>query len=78
MPDVIVKADLWSTRLLPEGVLTTWRVADGAAVAAGELIAEVAIEGQAQGVVAPADGILRQRCAEGDLIQPDEVIGEIP
>ena len=78
MPYVIVDENLWRTRLMPEGILTSWRVADGATVTAGELIAELAIEDLTHGVVAPADGILRQLYDVGEIIDPGAIIGEIP
>ena len=39
MADVRVAEDLWSTGMLPEGILERWLVADGSRVRAGEAVA---------------------------------------
>ena len=43
MADVRVAEDLWSTGMLPEGILERWLVADGSRVRAGEAVAAVRI-----------------------------------
>ena len=43
MADVRVSEDLWSTSILPEGILERWLVEDGARVQVGEAVAAVRI-----------------------------------
>jgi pyruvate/2-oxoglutarate dehydrogenase complex dihydrolipoamide acyltransferase (E2) component len=57
-----------------EGIVGTWFVRDGQAVAAGQLIAEVQVEKVSQDVEAPVAGVVRllvneeQPVHQGDLI----------
>ncbi len=47
------------------GVLATWYVQEGEAVAAGQLIAEVQMDKVDAEVTAPAEGVIRLAAAEG-------------
>ena len=60
-----------------EGVVATWFVDDGATVAVGQLIAEVAVDKVDAEVFAPADGALSIAVAEGHAIAQGSVIGTI-
>lgn len=60
-----------------EGVIATWFVDDGATVAVGQLIAEVAVDKVDAEVVAPADGRLTIAAAEGQAVAQGSAIGTI-
>lgn len=60
-----------------EGVVATWFVDDGATVAAGQLIAEVAVDKVDAEVFAPADGAISIAVAEGGPAAQGSVIGTI-
>ncbi len=40
MKDIKVDEALWASSMLPEGIVERWFIADGAVVAAGDLMAE--------------------------------------
>ena len=46
MQDIKVDEALWASSMLPEGIVERWFIADGAVVAAGDLMAEVRIAGE--------------------------------
>ncbi|MDN6124166.1 MAG: lipoyl domain-containing protein, partial [Brevibacterium sp.] len=48
-----------------EGVVSTWFAEDGSSVAAGDLVAEVAVDKVDAEVTAPESGTLTQVVAEG-------------
>ncbi|WP_020661588.1 biotin/lipoyl-containing protein [Amycolatopsis benzoatilytica] len=60
-----------------EGVLATWFAADGATVAEGDLIAEVAVDKVDAEVPAPAAGVLRLLVAEGEVVKQGSAIARI-
>lgn len=60
-----------------EGVLSTWFVADGDTVAAGQLLAEVQVDKVAAEVTAPAGGTVRLLVAEDDAVRQREPIARI-
>lgn len=60
-----------------EGVLVSWYVADGASVAADQLIAEVQVDKVAADVVAPSAGVLHRLVEEEATVRQGEVIGRI-
>jgi pyruvate/2-oxoglutarate dehydrogenase complex dihydrolipoamide acyltransferase (E2) component len=60
-----------------EGVVATWFVADGETVAAGQLIAEVAMDKVDMEVTAPAAGVVRLVIAEGGAVRQGETIASI-
>jgi pyruvate/2-oxoglutarate dehydrogenase complex dihydrolipoamide acyltransferase (E2) component len=72
---VSVAEELWNSRVLPEGELTRWRVADGVRVAAGQALAEVRIEDALHEITSPGDGVLLRRARVGDVIDPGSRIG---
>ncbi len=77
MTDMIVAADLWSTSLLPEGILERWRIADGAIVRAGQVVAEVRIGESLHELMAPTDGYLSFAARPNDLVEPGSIIGSL-
>ncbi len=58
MRDIRIDEAFWASSMLPEGVVERWFVADGAAVALGEPIAEIRIEDALHEIIAPARGRL--------------------
>ena len=60
-----------------EGVLATWFAADGAPVAEGDLIAEVAVDKVDAEVPAPAAGVVRLLVGEGDVVKQGTAIARI-
>jgi pyruvate/2-oxoglutarate dehydrogenase complex dihydrolipoamide acyltransferase (E2) component len=60
-----------------EGVVSTWFVNDGETVAAGQLLAEVAVDKVDQEVLAPASGTIAVAVAEGSVARQGAVIATI-
>ncbi len=60
-----------------EGVVATWFVDDGATVAEGQLIAEVAVDKVDAEVVAPSGGTIRIIVGEGEAARQGSVIGTV-
>lgn len=77
MTDIIVSADLWSTRMLPEGIVEEWFVANGAVVKAGDQIAQVRIEDARHELITPAAGRLVILSAPNSIVEPDSVIAQV-
>ena len=75
--DIRLDEDLWATRMLPEGLLERWRVADGALVEAGVTVAELLIEGAAVGVAAPVSGRLDVVAGVNTVVEPGSIIGRL-
>jgi pyruvate/2-oxoglutarate dehydrogenase complex dihydrolipoamide acyltransferase (E2) component len=77
MTDISISSDFWASRMLPEGILERWRVADGSVVAEGAVIAEVRIEDALHELIAPASGKLTKLSRINEIIEPGSVIGRI-
>jgi pyruvate/2-oxoglutarate dehydrogenase complex dihydrolipoamide acyltransferase (E2) component len=77
MAVINVPAELWSTSLLPEGILEHWLVADGDKVDAGSPIAIVRIEGARRGILAPTSGRIKSTAAENSVIEPGSVLAHL-
>lgn len=60
-----------------EGVVSTWFAEDGAAVAVGELVGEVAMDKVDAEVNSPIAGVIRFRAEEGDVVAQGSVIAEV-
>ena len=60
-----------------EGIVATWFVRDGQAVAEGQLIAEVQVEKVAQDVTAPVAGVVHVLVAEEQPVQQGDPIATI-
>ncbi|WP_419952144.1 biotin/lipoyl-containing protein [Methylobacterium sp.] len=77
MPDIRVSEALWSTGMLPEGILERWLVEDGAWVRTGEAVAAVRIGEALHDIVSSADGRVSIMAPAGDLIDPGCIIAEV-
>ncbi len=77
MTDIIVSADLWSTGMLPEGIVEKWFVADGAVVKEGDPVAQVKIEDARHELITPAAGRLVILSVPDSIVEPDSVIGQV-
>ncbi|HEY5880501.1 MAG TPA: lipoyl domain-containing protein [Nakamurella sp.] len=60
-----------------EGVVATWFVDDGSTVAAGQLVAEVAVDKVDAEVFAPADGTISIAVGEGESARQGAEIATI-
>lgn len=77
MADVHVAEDLWSTGMVPEGVLERWLVSDGARVRAGEAVAAVRIGEALHDIVSPVSGRLEVLAPASEVVDPGCIIAEI-
>jgi len=77
MAAINVPAELWSTSLMPEGILERWLVADGDKVDAGRPIAVVRIEGARHEILAPTSGRIKSAAAENSVIEPGSVLADV-
>lgn len=77
MAKLVVAPEFWISRMLPEGTVEQWLVADGATVAEGDLVAELRIEGELVKLKAPTGGVLIIDCTPNSIIEPGSVIGHI-
>ncbi|MFJ2617795.1 biotin/lipoyl-containing protein [Glutamicibacter sp. NPDC087344] len=60
-----------------QGTVVTWFAPDGAQVAVGELIAEVAVDKVDMEITAPAAGILTHKVGEGAIVEQHTEIATI-
>jgi pyruvate/2-oxoglutarate dehydrogenase complex dihydrolipoamide acyltransferase (E2) component len=60
-----------------QGVVSTWFVVDGEAVAANQLIGEVAVDKVSEDVAAPAAGTVRLLVDEGAVVVQGTVIARV-
>lgn len=77
MPDIRVSEALWSTGMLPEGILERWLVEDGAKVQVGEALAAARIGEALHDIVSSAEGHLMIMAPAGDLIDPGCIIAQV-
>lgn len=77
MADIRVAEDLWSTGMLPEGVLERWLVEDGARVRAGEAVAAVRIGEGLHDIVSPVGGCLEVMAPANEIVDPGCIIAEV-
>jgi pyruvate/2-oxoglutarate dehydrogenase complex dihydrolipoamide acyltransferase (E2) component len=77
MTAIIVPANLWSTAMLPEGIVEKWFIANGAAVKAGDRVAQVKIEDARHELIAPSTGQLAILSAPNSIVEPDSIIGSV-
>ncbi len=77
MIEIVVAPELWSTSIMPEGILEGWLVANGTIVNKGAAVAKVRIEDMLHELTAPAAGKLVIEAAKNDVIEPGTVIGHI-
>lgn len=77
MADIHVAEELWSTGMLPEGVLERWLVSDGATVQAAEAVAAVRIGEALHDIVSPASGRLEVLAPASEVVDPGCIIAEV-
>ncbi len=77
MATIHVAEDLWTTGMLPEGVLERWLVPDGATVRSGEAVAAVRIGEALHDVVSPAGGRLEVLAPASEVVDPGCIIAEV-
>lgn len=77
MADIHVAEDLWSTGMLPEGILERWLVSDGARVRVGEAVAAVRIGEALHDIVSPASGRLEVLAPASEVVDPGCIIAEV-
>lgn len=77
MAEIRAPEDLWATRLLPEGAVERWLVADGAEVKQGEAVAQVRVEDALHDLVAPVSGRLKIAAETNSVIEPGSVLGTV-
>ena len=74
---ITVAPDLWTTNLLPEGMIEQWLQADGSFVEAGDPVATVRIEDALHRLAAPARGRLNIGLKINSVVEPGTGIGRI-
>ena len=72
-----VAPNLWTTSLLPEGLIEQWLFPDGSFVEAGDPIATVRIEDALHELTAPARGRLKIGMRANSVVEPGMGIGNI-
>jgi pyruvate/2-oxoglutarate dehydrogenase complex dihydrolipoamide acyltransferase (E2) component len=77
MQDVKVDEALWASSMLPEGIVERWFIADGADVAAGDLMAEVRIEDALHEITSPASGRLTIIAAANTVVEPGSLLARL-
>lgn len=77
MIGLVVAPEFWISRMLPEGTIERWLVADGTLVAPNDPVAELRIEGELVRLKAPAGGKLMIDSKANSIIEPGSVIGHI-
>lgn len=75
--EISVIPDLWSTSILPQGILERWISTDGSPVEIGDPVAVVRIELTLHDILAPAKGQLQIRFKADAVVEPGSVIGYI-
>jgi pyruvate/2-oxoglutarate dehydrogenase complex dihydrolipoamide acyltransferase (E2) component len=77
MQDIKVDEALWASSMLPEGIVERWFIADGADVAAGDLMAEVRIEDALHEITSPASGRLTIIVAANTVVEPGSLLARL-
>jgi pyruvate/2-oxoglutarate dehydrogenase complex dihydrolipoamide acyltransferase (E2) component len=77
MTDVRVADDLWSTSMLPEGLVERWLVADGALVRAGQPLVELRVEDALHKIAAPASGTFAIVTGVNAVIEPGSLLAQL-
>jgi pyruvate dehydrogenase E2 component (dihydrolipoamide acetyltransferase) len=67
----------WSASTVEEAEVARRLVEDGATVTAGEEVIEVVLDKVNVPLAAPAAGVLRWHVADGDLLQPGDLLATI-
>lgn len=74
---ITVSPELWSSTMLPEGILEKWLKPDGCFVEAGDCVATVRIEDALHELMAPAEGRLTIDRPVNAVVEPGAAIGHI-
>ncbi len=74
---ITVAPDLWSTSIMPEGLLEKWLFNDGSSVSAGDPVATLRIEDALHDLLAPSTGRLSITVKANSMVEPGAVIGDI-
>lgn len=77
MVELVVAPEFWMSRMLPEGIVERWLVADGAVVRQDEPVADLRIEGELVKLKAPAAGKLCIDTKVNSIVEPGSVVGHI-
>ncbi len=77
MADIHVAENLWSTGMLPEGILERWLVSDGTSVKVGQAVAAVRIGEALHDIVSPASGRLEVLAPASEVVDPGCIIAEV-
>lgn len=77
MPDIRVSEALWSSGMLPEGILERWLVEDSTTVRVGEAVAAVRIGEELHDILSSAAGQVSLMAPAGELIDPGCIIAEV-
>ena len=77
MADIRIQSELWSTSMLPEGLLESWLAANGALVEIGAPLAILRIEDALHEIRAPAGGRLAIEIPVNGIVEPGSLIGRI-
>ncbi len=75
MADVVIPSDLWEED--SQAVITTWLARDGAAVRAGDLLAEIMVEKVQFEIRAPKAGRLTVLRGADDIVSKGDVIARV-
>jgi len=76
---VNIKVDeaLWSSSMLPKGLVERWFVTDGVVVALGDRIAEIRIEGALHEITAPTPGRLTIVATANSVVEPGSLLARL-
>ena len=77
MVELVVAPEFWLSRMLPEGIVERWLVADGAVIRQNDPVADLRIEGELVKLKAPAAGTLSIDAKVNSIVEPGSVIGHI-
>lgn len=77
MTAVRVPEELWDTRVVPQGVVSSWYYDEGARVEAGAVLAVIMVEKSEYDIEAPAAGRLHIIADANTTVVPGAVIGDI-
>jgi len=75
--DLIVEPDLWVSRMLPEGTIERWLVADGADVEVNDPVVELRIENNLVKLRSPKSGRLTIGAPGNSVVEPGTVVGSV-
>jgi len=77
MMDLVVEPDFWVSRMLPEGTIERWLVADGADVKLNDPVVELRIEKSLVELKSPVSGRLTISVPGNSIVEPGTVIGRV-